>query len=65
MQRGVEGVAGPEIVLTLDCHRIWNYYPLQSEVTMASLGGFMQAPMNRIRFSWRVFLENTWFNALV
>ena len=30
--------------------------PLQRLVTIASFGGFMQAPMNRIKFSWRVFL---------
>jgi hypothetical protein len=31
--------------------------PLHSDVTSASFGGFMQAPMNKIRFSCRVFLN--------
>lgn len=34
---------------------VYKVMPLHNEVTMANRGGFIQAPMNKTRFSCRVF----------
>ena len=49
----------------LKCKCVYNVFPLHKLVTMANLGGFMQAPINKMTFSCRVFLKvaTSWRNA--
>ena len=49
----------------LKCKCVYKVFPLHKLVTMANLGGFMQAPINKMTFSCRVFLKvaTSWRNA--
>ena len=41
-------------VFLLRCIIVYSVSPLQNEVTIANRGGFIQAPIKRTKFSWRV-----------